>query len=247
MGKPVTSFAAISLMRIFAWPALLLAAALAHAATRPELPQEVRAEYGVSRGPVRLGTVTDVFRRTGDRYSITSETVAAGVLSWLVRDKLVVVSEGAITGMGLRPLNYTFTRERTPNKNVRASFAWDDRMMITQHDGKTWQVPIQPGMQDRLSILYQFMISPPGSDRVEAWMTNGKNVTRYTYERRGTSTLQTPMGPYEALHIHRKDAEEGSEVDLWLAQDRHFVPLRIRLTHKDGTRDEQSLLSLSVR
>lgn len=234
------------MMRIFALT-LLAACASTEAATRAELPLEVRAEYGISRGSVRLGTVTEVFRREGDRYVITSETVASGALSWLVRDKLLVVSEGAITGTGLTPLVYSFTRERSPKKNVRATFSWTQRLMNSQHDGKTSQVPIEPGTLDRLSILYQFMIAPPANERVEAWMTNGKNVTRYIYERRGTETIQTALGAYEALHIHRKDTEDGNDVDLWLAQDRHFVPLRIRLTHKDGTRDEQSLLSLSVR
>jgi Protein of unknown function (DUF3108) len=246
MERVSPHFSAALLMRIFAITALL-ACPLAEAATRADLPQEVRAEYGISRGNIRLGTVTEVFRRDGDRYTITSETVASGALSWLVRDKLVVVSEGAITGAGLTPLHYSFTRERSPKKNVHATFSWNQRVMTSQHDGKTSQIALEPGTLDRLAILYQFMIAPPGSERVEAWMTNGRSVTRYAYERLGREAIQTPMGTYEALHIHRKDAEEGSNVDLWLALDRHFVPLRIRLTHKDGTRDEQTLLSLSVR
>lgn len=220
---------------------------------RPDLPLEVRAEYGISRGTTRIGTVTETFRREGDRYTILSETVAAGALGWIIRDKLIVRSEGQITGSGLRPQQYTFSRDRSPKKNVQATFAWQagqgnpSGVMTSQFDGKTAQQPVVGGTLDRLSILYQFMVAPPGSERVEAWMTNGKNVTRYTYERRGVETIQTPMGNYEALRIHRKDTEDGNEVELWLAQDRHFVPLRIRLTHKDGTQDVQSLLSLTLR
>lgn len=244
-------------MRIFASFTLCIGLATsmpqplsANALLRPDLPTEVRAEYGISRGSTRIGTVTETFRRDADRYSITSETVAAGALGWIVRDKLIVVSEGNIIGSGLRPAQYTFTRQKSPKKNVRATFAWTagaSGVMTSEHDGKTARLAVEPGTLDRLSILYQWMVAPPGRDRVEAWMTNGRNVTRYAYERRGTETLQTPMGPYEALHIHRKDADDGSEIDLWLAQDRHFVPLRIRLTHKDGTKDEQTLLSLAVR
>lgn len=237
------------LTRIFAG-ALLLACSASHAATRTDLPTEVRAEYSVSRGSTRLGTVTETFRREGDRYAITSETVAAGALGWIIRDKLVVVSEGTIGNMGLRPERYAFSREKAPKKNIKATFTWpveSGGTMTSQFDGKTQQFSVEPGTQDRLSILYQFMISPPGRDRIEAWMTNGRSVTRYSYERRGTEMIQTPVGMYEALHIHRKDGEDGNEIDLWLAQDRHFVPLRIRLTHKDGTKDEQSLQSLSVR
>lgn len=257
-------------LRIFAFCTLLLVAAsswpecaeagndsMASAGSgnllRPALPLEVRAEYGVSRGSTRIGTVIETFRREGDRYAILSETVAAGALGWIIRDKLVVRSEGQITGTGLRPLTYSFSREKAPKKNVSATFVWQQGpsaqagLMTSQHDGRTAQLQVASGTLDRLSILYQFMVAPPGSERVEAWMTNGKSVTRYAYERRGTETIQTPMGAYEALRIHRKDSDDGSEVDLWLAQDRHFVPLRIRLTHKDGTQDEQTLLSLSVR
>lgn len=257
-------------LRIFALCALLFAIAPAQMAyanssgdpaartvrdsvLRPGLPLEVQAEYGISRGNTRIGTVTETFRRDGDRYTILSETVAAGALGWIIRDKLVVRSEGSITGAGLQPQLYTFTRDKSPKKNIQATFAWQSGqgsqigLMTSQHDGKTAQLPVAPGTLDRLSILYQFMIAPPGNERVEAWMTNGRNVTRYAYERRGVETIQTPMGTYQALRIHRKDTDDGNEVDLWLAQDRHFVPLRIRLTHKDGTQDVQSLLSLIVR
>ncbi len=236
---------AIALMRIFA-VALLTASFGSAAAVRDSLPQTVRAEYSVSRGAFRVGTITETFQRDGERYRVTSETVAVPALSWLVRDKLIVTSEGLITTAGLRPNSYAFSRDKSPHKNIRASFSWKEGIMTSEHDGKTARVPLEPGTQDRLSILYQFMVAPPGPDRVEAWMTNGRQVTRYTYERRGTTRITTPTGTYEALHVHRKDAEDGSEVDLWLAQDRHFVPLRIRLVHKDGTQDEQSLLSLAV-
>lgn len=247
----------MSSTRIFASFALAIALAssmprqtAANLLLRPDLPSEVRAEYGISRGNTRIGTVTETFRREADRYSITSETVAAGALGWIIRDKLTVVSQGMITSDGLRPALYTFTRERSPRKNVRATFAWTAGaagVMTSEHDGKTARVVVEQGTLDRLSILYQWMVAPPGRERVEAWMTNGRNVTRYAYERRGSETLHTPLGTYAALHIHRKDADDGSEIDLWLAQDRHFVPLRLRLTHKDGTKDEQTLLSLSVR
>ena len=233
-------------MRIFAVVLLCIAALNSAANVRQLLPQSVRAEYGVSRGAFRVGTVTETFQRDGERYRITSETVAVPALSWLVRDKLLVISEGLITTAGLRPTAYAFSRDKSPNKNIRASFSWTDGIMTSQHDGKTVRVPLEPGTQDRLSILYQFMVAPPERDRVDAWMTNGRNVTRYTYERRGTSQITTPAGTYQALQVHRKDSEDGSEVDLWLALDRHFVPLKIRLIHKDGTQDEQTLLSLAV-
>lgn len=240
------SVAPVLVMRIFAVALLSVVALGAAAAVRESLPQTVRAEYSVSRGAFRVGTITETFQRDGERYRITSETVAVPALSWLVRDRLVVTSEGLITATGLRPDSYAFLRDKSPRKNIRASFSWHDGVMTSEHDGKTAKVALEQGTQDRLSILYQFMVAPPGLDRVEAWMTNGRHVARYAYERRGTTKIATPNGTYEALHVHRKDAQDGSEVDLWLAQDRHFVPLRIRLTHKDGTQDEQSLLSLAV-
>lgn len=225
--------------------AALTAATLAHAA--PQWPQEVQAEYALARGSTRIGTVTETFVRNGESYRIRSETTAAGPLRWILRDRLVVTSEGRITPQGLQPSRYAFERDKAPNKNVYARFDWTTRKLTSDHDGKTEILALQSGTQDRLSIMYQFMALDPTAKLPTAWMTNGKNVTRYEYSLAGAEDIETPAGRQPTVRVERLDHEDGSRIEVWLATALHRLPVKVRLTHRDGTRDEQSLTRLSIQ
>lgn len=219
----------------------------AHALTTAQWPQEVQAEYALARGSTRIGTVTESFIRSGESYKIRSETTAAGPLRWILRDRLVVQSEGRITAQGLQPSRYVFERDKAPNKNVYARFDWSARKLTSEHDGKTETLALEPGTQDRLSIMYQFMALELSGKLPTAWMTNGKNVTRYEYSLSGSEELDTPSGRQPTVKVERVDHEDGSRIEVWLATALHRLPVKVRLTHKDGTRDEQSLTRLSIQ
>jgi Protein of unknown function (DUF3108) len=216
-------------------------------AAAPAWPQSVEAEYSLSRGSTRIGTVTETFIREGESYRIRSETIAAGPLRWVLRDRLVVKSEGRITLQGLQPLRYAFERDKAPGKNVYARFDWSTRKLTSEHDGKTEVLALEPGTQDRLSIMYQFMILDTSGRLPAAWMTNGKNVTRYEYSLTGSEELDTPSGRQATVRVERVDHEDGSRIEVWLATALNRLPVKVRLTHKDGTRDEQMLTRLSIQ
>jgi len=221
----------------------LLAFASAHAAS----PTDVQSTYRIFKNGILIGQVNEHFTRDGTGYRIVSETRSDGALNWFVHDKLTITSEGRVTAGGLQPLKYESVRESDKSRTLRATFNWDKNVMISEHDGKSETVPLQPGTQDRLSVMYQYMLSMPYSPEVRQWMSNGRNVEQYLYRKQADAALKTLAGDFDTVHYSR-DAKPGEDkADLWLAKDRYFLPVRIVFEDRKGSRLDQTLVSLSTQ
>ena len=67
-------------------------------------------------------------------------------------------------------------------------------------------------------------------------------MSRHRYAVAGRETLKTPAGDFEALKlVKQRDAGDERETEIWLAAKRDFLPLRIVVVEKDGTRRDQIL------
>ncbi|MBL8511231.1 MAG: DUF3108 domain-containing protein [Betaproteobacteria bacterium] len=208
-------------------------------------PNEVRAGYKLYRGNLLIASVEEVFSRSGDSYHITSTSQTLGLAALLYNEKITIKSEGRITASGLMPTQYHFARERNSSKAVQARFDWAQQQIDSQHDGMRETFALPAGMQDRLSVMYQFMFAPPKSAEISAWMSQGKEAEQYRYVRLGEEKLKTPVGEFSALHFSRVTKDGKNQVEVWLAQDRFFLPVRITFTDRNGS-FVQELVSLST-
>lgn len=219
------------------------AAAAAHAA-----PSRIDAEYAISTAGLVIGRVVEHFERDGSRYRIESVTRSEGFLKPLLDETVTLRSEGRVGARGLEPRLFEQRRARDPGRDVRATFDWEAGRMRSEYRGETRTEPLPPGTQDRLSVLYQFMNMGPPADEVRLAMSNGRKVEHYAYRKVGEALLQTPAGELDTLHYERvTESARESRAELWLARDRHLVPVRILFEDARGLRLEQSLLSLTVR
>jgi len=226
--------------------AVSLLALLCMAAASFASPTDIKAVYKISRSGILIGQVSEHFKRDANSYTIVSETRSDGVLGLFYRDTLKITSEGRITPTGLQPIKYEFSRVSDGSKTILATFNWDLNLLKSEHDGKTENIALEPGTQDRLSIMYQFMLSLPHTNEVKAWMTNGKKIEQYVYLKQGDVTLKTPAGDFDAVH-YKRDAKPGEDkAQLWLARDRFFLPVRILYEDRNGTLD-QTLVTLSTQ
>ena len=209
-------------------------------------PAEIKAVYKLSMNGILIGQVSEHFKRDAISYTIVSESRPDGVLGMFFHDTLKITSEGRITPVGLQPIKYEFSRASDGSKTILATFNWDMSLLNSEHDGKTLNIPLEPGTQDRLSIMYQFMLFPPRKNEVKAWMTNGKKIEQYVYHKQGDVALETPAGVFDALH-YKRDAKPGEDkAQLWLAKDKFFLPVRILFEDRNGTLD-QTLVTLSIQ
>lgn len=230
-------------MRLFSAALVLLATSAAHAAS----PSDIQSTYRIFKNGILIGQVNEHFTRDAETYRIVSETRSDGALNWFVHDKITITSEGRVTAGGLQPARYESARESDPSRTLRATFNWEKNIMTSEHDGKTEQVSLQPGTQDRLSVMYQYMLSMPYSPEVRQWMSNGRSVEQYLYRKQADAALKTLAGDFDTVHYSR-DAKPGEDkAELWLAKDRYFLPVRIVFEDRKGSRLDQTLVNLSTK
>lgn len=218
------------------------------------LPTSIRATYKVYKGGILLGSVDEHFERDGDMYKITSVTRADGPFSALIKEQISYLSEGKIGADGLVPVLFSSARKSDTSKSFTSRFNWETHELLRERverdvsgrsERETFALP--EGTQDRLSSMYQFMITAPTEQRVTTIMTQGKHAEKYLYLKQGEPVMTSPAGQFATVHYAR-DAKVGeSKAELWLAKNHNYLPVRIIFTDPKGASLEQRLVELVSR
>jgi hypothetical protein len=167
-------------------------------------------------------------------------------LRLFLRDHLTVNSEGSVDRDGLKPRAYHFTRRSDQEKNISAQFDWDKHQIVSRHVDVSESFDLPAGTQDRISAMYQFMFSPPHTDEVSVWMSQGKRAERYRYRKQGEVALSVNQEILPAVYYAR-DAKAGeSKAHLWLAKTKYYLPAKIVFEDKNGGSLEQILVTLQT-
>jgi hypothetical protein len=228
--------------------ALIASAAAIGIAAAATPPTSATADYDLFKDGLHIATVREAYEKNGDHYKIVSDSNPAGLLALFVRTKIKVQSTGTVTAAGLQPEQLDYGRLDDATKNVSAAFDWRARELHLNFDGRRETLPLTAGMQDRLSVMYQFMFLPPEKlTLLEFPMTNGKKVEHYRYELAGRETLSTPLGHMETLHLVKKREAHDNGVEVWLAPDRHLFPVKLLIVENDGTKYEQTITHLEFK
>lgn len=207
----------------------------------------ITANYKIYKSGILIGTVEERFIRDGDGYRIVSETQTAGALAIFLRDRVTLASEGRVSAAGLVPATYEMKRQNNAAKDVRAEFDWGRGQIVSHHDGKTESFDLPRGTLDRISAMYQFVVTPPRADEVSVWMSQGKKAERYLYRKQDEPTLKIDGASYPTLHYARDTRAGESKAELWLGKNQHYLPVRIVFEDSRGTSLEQTLVAMSTQ
>ena len=227
---------------------LLLAASLFAGSALAAGPSQMNVVYDLYRNGIKLGQVTDTFTRSGSRYTLTSETRATGPLKLLWPGNIHLESTGVVTPQGLRPARFQHARSDAPNKLATARLDWKQRSIAFQYKGEMRRVDgLQPGAQDQLSQLYQFMFAPRLPADYSVQVVSGRDLNDYHYVRSDGGAIQTPLGALATQQFRRitQKADEKT-ITVWVAPARNNLPVQIRVS-EDGVTIEQRLVRASVK
>ena len=199
-------------------------------------PERVKLTYDTSYNGLVVGEVVEILEHDNQTYTITSEMRGRGIL--VLAPVLKRTSRGRITPQGLRPDE--FRDQRGERWAVTAKFDWAARSVTQDKNGNSETLAMPSTAQDPLSLAYNFAFFPPNAKEFEVTRADGRGLTPFRFVVVGTEKLKTPAGEVETLHISKEPDGPGDKAtDIWFASERNYLPVRVLVVDKDGTRADQ--------
>ena len=209
--------------------------------------QFVETTFNVSTkiGGSPEGTATMTYNLLdGTHYQINSVARARG-LAALVLSELVQTSEGVLTKTGLQPNKFTYNYGDKASKSRLATFDWQAKTVSMQNAAGTQTEALQDDAQDLLSFMYQFMYVPP-LHQMHINIVNGKSLRTFDYSFEGEELTSLPIGDVNTVHIQHSNTESEDKIDLWLAVNSQYLPVKIVKIDKNGKVIEFTAVNLKT-
>jgi hypothetical protein len=221
------------------------AASAAERTTNVAFPPPGRFHYEVVASwkgvPVR-GTGTLDWRHDGGQYEARME------VSNFMRGR-VQRSTGRLTEDGLAPGYFS---DKSRSEQATHFDRAKGRVIFSNNRP---QAELEPGMQDRLSVVLQLAALiggqparyPPGT-HIAIPTASTRETEDWVFEVGLEEDLQLPGGAVRALKVHREPRKEFDQrVELWFAPRLDYAPVRVRLTSPDGDTVDQRWSSTDRR
>jgi len=222
-------------MRNWCWLLISLAGAAA-----AEPPARVELVFALTRNGSTMAEVVERLEYASGRYQLTETWKGKGIYALLGSARRM--SQGSIVQGTLRPQE--FFDERSGRDTARAWFDWKAQTLTMQYKGNKASEPLPANAQDRLSFLFALSLVPGKAESVSYTIADGRGLSRHVYKLAGRERIKTPAGEFDAIKASRH-GEDRESAELWLAAERNYIPVRLLVVEKDGTRYEQVAIRIS--
>ena len=193
-----------------------------------------KVQYNVIRGERNfiIGRTTHAWTHDAERYSMETVIETSGLIGLVKPFRMVQRSEGRIGPKGLLPDK--FTVERDGQMKERADFDWSSAKVVLVAGERRREFSIAEGDQDVLSLMHHLALQPEGPLRAELLVVTGKSAVRSVIENLGIEELDVPAGKVSAYHLGSSGHRGELKIDIWLARDYANLPVRLKITDKNG-------------
>ncbi|MBS0348912.1 MAG: DUF3108 domain-containing protein [Proteobacteria bacterium] len=193
-----------------------------------------RVQYNVIRGERNfiIGRTTHAWTHDKDHYSMETVVETAGLIGLLRPFRMIQHSEGRIGPNGLLPDR--FTVERDGQLKEKADFDWAAGKVALTAGERRREFPLAEGDQDVLTLMHDLALRPEGFSRAELLVVTGKSAVRSVIQNLGLEELDIPAGKVSAYHLGSTGHRGELKIDIWLARDYANLPVRLKITDKNG-------------
>jgi hypothetical protein len=154
-------------------------------------------------------------------------------------------SEGTIGEGGLQPTRFAETRFNRSEQAVH----FDAAQQRIRFSNNQPDAPMLAGTQDRLSMLMQLSAMVVGNTEqftlgasVSLPVASVDEASLWRWESLGYESLGMPNGIFNTLHLQRQPRSEfDPKLELWLAADYGFLPMRLLRTERNGNLQDLQL------
>ncbi len=193
------------------------------------LPARGMIRYRVDRGDqgFQIGTSVHDWEVIDGAYRITAVTETTGLIAVFRPLRIELESRGRMTVAGLVPERFV-TRQQGREIGAGTEFDWGQ--MQLRMPGRPVQT-LSRGAQDLLSFNYQLGLIDNLASGSQLPIATGKKYAAYRLEVVGDEDIETPAGTFRCLHLRVPGV---ATTELWLAYDRHLLPVKIQHTDRKG-------------
>lgn len=199
------------------------------------LPDHIELQYHIylGEGGVNIGHASYAWIQDDNRYALASIVQADGLLALFQSGRLTQISTGHISQGHLLPDDFEIQRgSDSPNATTHIHIDHTTQLATVTRRGNTATEPAPDGAQDILSIIFELALRAPFTNTITLPVSSGKAFKPYHAAIVGEETITTPLGSLHTLHITRspengENDEDG--MDIWLDENRHYLPVKIRL------------------
>jgi len=170
------------------------------------------------------------------RYRLSTKGETVGLAALFYPFGMSSESAGRISATGFEPDFFRIDRtSRRGEKQLRVTFDRPAGVLRLSGPEGASEVPLRPSSLDLLSLICQLSVIRLEPGPMQFNLTNGRKLDTYAVEVGAHEVVDTPMGDLRTLYVKqvRKPGDEGIEV--WLAVDFGYLPVRLRFTDRKGS------------
>lgn len=198
--------------------------------------------YGSERG--YIGRAAQTWEVENDEYMLASDAETGGLVDLFRPQRIHSISRGKITPDGLKPEAFLTSRTRRGRTEAsRARFDWEAGRLTYGDAREAKTASLAPGTQDLMSFIFQFVLLPPAPGRYQLPITTGTRFEVYGFEIRAEERIETPLGSVRALPVRQLPRNGAESIELWLAADYRYLPVRIRHYDREGNLSGEQIAS----
>jgi len=205
------------------------------ASAEPVRPAPYVAAYAVSYRGIDAGLLHFELRpEEPDRFVYESRPEPNLLARLLVSDMAVERSVLCIDAEGVRPLSWFMDDGKPGNEDDgELEFAWGEGRVRGSMEGENVDLPVESGLQDRLSFQVAVMTALlRGRDPGAMPMIDDGRIKHYNYRRAGTARIVTPAGEFDTVLFESTRPGSSRLSRVWHAPALGYLPVRFENLRK---------------
>lgn len=218
--------------------ASILFATAGHAQSEGQsvLPKPFTATYAVTYRGMRAGKLTFKLSRDSASGRYTYETTADP--SMLAR---IMISSAALERSvmeigpeGVRPIDWQLDDGKSGTaRDGKLHFDWEKNVATGAIEGQNIELPLEAGLQDRLSIQIAVVTSLlRGEEPGAIPLIDDNRVKRYSYTKIGAAVTETDLGKLDAVLYESTRQGSNRQSRFWLVPKMEYVAARAEQIRK---------------
>ena len=226
-------------MRSWFWLLISLPVAIARGRAAP--PARIEIHYELTRNGTAMAEVVERLEQGNGAYELTETWKGQGMYRLLGRATRVSKGELAPPDPG-RASSSTSAAAATRSASGSTGARTPSRGATRARRAPS-RLPADT--QDRLSFLFALSYLSQKGEPVSFPIADARGMSQHTYKPNGRERLATPAGEFDAVKLIRRKDGTGDVSEIWLAAELGYLPVRIVLLEKDGTRYEHMVTRVS--